>query len=382
MEGEHSGGKPPGLATRVEDDRGSECGTLDASPAAESQNFFSSHGLKASGQPHIRMEGEHSGGLPPGLATRVEGYKGLWVDLDKLAEVSADGARHVLDSREERSSQFVRVRYVSGTPRKAVKTFTGEVSTFVPESLVLKAPQFMERPQDQVYVIDGRPFLADCTLEAMGATKADIEAATTGVSNGELRPIKIIKGEVKCRSADAVGWLFLSVALALRSLPSVRDSILERFYPGQQQVELPCYSVHGTPEGSKWTTTEDIRRVCGDLIPGGDDTAVFSAMMPAASRSAHLRYVKPTSCGLVAVRHPKDKDCHPFINATWVQEAFNVQAQVANMEMPVAFGVHPPNKGTSGPPRASKDPGVKNPKQTSVKCTLNCRLVEKKARSS
>ena len=97
--------------------------------------------------------------------------------------------------------------------------------------------------------------------------------------------------------------------------------------------------------------------------------------------SKTLRPVRPSGNGLRAVPDPKDKLCHPFVLATWVEATFGVAVADADPDLPVAFGVHPPNKGTKGAPKASTAAGVSNPRQRSVKCTVSCRLVDKRARA-
>jgi len=97
---------------------------------------------------------------------------------------------------------------------------------------------------------------------------------------------------------------------------------------------------------------------------------------PAQGRHAALRQARwQLAAGRAA---PKGQLCHIFVLPTWVETAFGVAVGEGDPALPVAFGAHLPDKGTKGAPKASTDPGVKNPRQTSVKCTVSCRLVNNK----
>jgi hypothetical protein len=188
----------------------------------------------------------------------------------------------------------------------------------------------------------------------------------------------MLDGRVKESKVTLPGWAFVSLALVFREYPSKKDCLLSLFVPHQEQVALPGYLVEDTPEGTLWVPTPEVRRVVD--VPHGDDTEVFKKII--GNKPGVLKYVVSTPYGLASVKHPKDKHCTPFISAAWLEERYGLQASMANMNIPVAFGPHPPNKGTTGPPKASKAPGVINPKQSSVKVTLSCRLVDKRAGSS
>jgi len=326
------------------------------------------------------------GGLPEELALLVPDARGRWVDLNRLREVDATAAAFVdaeleqLPDKQRKMKTITAVYGSDGQPIKVRKNSrsTG-ATTLVVVSLVRQAPTLAPRPAARLQFPPDthRPFVPWGLLRTWGVEDADLRRLTTSAYGIELHGIKKVDGEVDFSEPRAACILF-SAALVMRTFPATRQRVFA-LYPGRQQPDLPSYVVDGTPEETRWVSTADVRRACPGRVPEGDDTEIFVALIPKGRTT--LRYVKPAPGGLQAVRHPKDKDCHPFVLAAWVAATFGVAAQNADPVLPVAFGVHPPNKGTKGAPKASKAPGVKNPKQASVKCTLSCRLLDKRARA-
>lgn len=305
----------------------------------------------------------------------------MWVSLDELREIDAHGAAEVVAAAEAKRGCVVMATFdAQGEPVKAAKGAFGAIA-FVPEDIVSKVRQFQERPGQRAYDHDGRTFVPDVVLQRLGVSEAAItEAATTGYWY-EVMNARFVRGRIKVCKPEDRRHVFLTMAYALRAFPDKRDDLLGALFPGQTQCHCPRYAVVGTSEGSTWVSTADVRRACPRAVGEGDDLETFASMMTTTSRAANVRYVRQGLGGLETVRHPKAKDCFPFVSSTWVEETFGVRTEDANLELPVAFGTHPPNKGTSGAPKASKAAGVVNPKQTSVKCTLACRLVDKRARA-
>jgi hypothetical protein len=305
----------------------------------------------------------------------------MWVSLDELREIDAGGAAEVMEAAEAKRGCVVMATFdAEGEPVKAARGASG-TTAFVPEDMVSKVRQFEERPGHRVYQYDGQTFVPDVVLERLGVSEAAIAEAALAGYYCEVMNARLVKGKLKPCAPEDRRHVLLSVAYAMRAFPDMRVDLLNALFPGQTQPHCPRYAVVGTVEGSTWVSTADVRRACPGAVEDGDDHATFASMMKTTARAANIRYVRQGRRGLEVVSHPKKKDCYPFVRSTWVEETFGVQTEDANLDLPVAFGTHPPNKGTSGAPKASKAAGVVNPKQTSVKCTLACRLVDKRARA-
>jgi len=328
------------------------------------------------------MEADLDDALPAGLALRVVGAKGMWVDLKRLRETDAAAADFVeaAPAAAKPAATITAVYGPDGQPTKIRKNARQlGAATFIAARIVNTAPSLAPRPALRLYHVIDRPFIPWELLGSWGVSVAERERLATTAYAAEVHNVRWVSGAIDF-SAPRVTSIMFSAALVMRSLPATRQRVFDLF-PGHQQPDLPGYAVDGTPEGSRWVSTADVRRACPDRVPDGDDTEVFAAMAPSGVKSKTLRYVKPHGGGLQAVKHPKDKHCHPFVSASWLHASFGAVVADADPALPVAFGVHPPNKGTKGAPKASKAPDVKNPKQTSVKCTVSCRLVDKRARA-
>jgi hypothetical protein len=305
----------------------------------------------------------------------------MWVSIDELRAIDACGAAEVMTEAQAKRGGVVRATFdAEGEPVKAARGASG-TTAFVPEYMVAKVRQFEERPGHRVYEYDGQTFVPDVVLQGLGVpAQAIAEAAAAGYWY-EVMNARFVRGELKPCKPEDCRHVLLAISYAMRAFPGERDDLLSNLFPGETQSRCPRYSVAGTAEGSTWVSTEDVRRAVPGAVGEGDDLETFSSMMKPSLKAANIRHVRQSRRGLETVIHPKAKDCYPFLRSEWVEETFGIRTDDANLTLPVAFGTHPPNKGTRGAPKASKAPGVVNPKQTSVKCTLSCRLVDKRARA-
>ena len=341
-------------------------------------------GIKDLGQYSPSMDPNAEGGVPSHLIQSVLKKSGLWVRLSSFQADDAAGAADVYERFSSQDSFSIRASVSEdGVATYRSSLFKKPTETFVSLRFVALNARYAIVPKMGMYeTSDEWPYVATFSLHRLGATDEEEASLLKTAQPSERMLARVEEGRLIKKAADGPGvWAFVTVAHALRTLPRLRDSIMAMCCPGKSQDGLPCYSVEGTPEGSKWLTTADVRRVVGDQIPAGDDSEVFKALTKATPDS--MRYVKPCFEGLkvTANNHPKDRLSSPFVRADWVEDTFGVRSEDAVYHIPIAFGPHPPNKGTKGRPTRKKFPGVKSPKKTSVKVTLKRRLRDPMARA-
>ena len=325
-----------------------------------------------------------SGGIPSTMVYDVAKRAGRWVRLSEFVEHNKAGAMYVEETFGKEKAYSIQAS-VDATGRATARPsgYKGVTETFVSVLYVAAAPGYAVRPSLKMHENAGEwPFLAAEALKELGATDQELGAMIASAQPSERMHASIVEGALKPGKEGAAGtWVYVSVATAMRSMPRLHGRILEAFSPGCRQVRLPAYTAEDMDEGKLWVSTADLRRVLGDKVEEGDDTEVFKGLTKASP--SEFRYLKPSHGALVGTKgnHPKDRLSTPFVSAEWVLARYGEQAERAAPNVPVAFGPHPPNKGTKGAPKASKKPGVVNPKVTSVKCTISKRLRNPSARA-